>query len=167
MGTPHFGYKGMFTSMAAYKQHVSFGFWRGRELKDPNGIFSGIGKTEMAMLRIEKLSDLPSQRVLVSLLREAMKLNDAAEKEPRSAKKKAAKKSASSIAAPDDLVAALARKKRARATFDGFSYTNRKEYVEWITEAKREATRASRIAKAVEWMSEGKPRNWKYMKEWR
>ena len=65
---------------------------------------------------------------------------------------------------PDYFVLALKKNKRALATFEGFSPSNKRDYVEWITEAKREETRAQRLATAIEWMSQGKPRNWKYMK---
>jgi uncharacterized protein YdeI (YjbR/CyaY-like superfamily) len=65
---------------------------------------------------------------------------------------------------PDALAAALARNRRARATFDAFSPSQQREYCEWIAEAKREETRTQRVATAVEWLAEGKPRNWKYMK---
>jgi uncharacterized protein YdeI (YjbR/CyaY-like superfamily) len=66
---------------------------------------------------------------------------------------------------PADLKAALGRSKPAAATFAGFSYSNRKDYVEWITEARQDATRQKRLATTIEWLAEGKPRNWKYMKQ--
>ena len=82
---------------------------------------------------------------------------------PQSGKKKKAR---AAPTAPHDLMKALKEKKKALATFEGFSPSHKREYVEWITEAKREETRAKRVATAVEWMAEGKPRNWKYMKKW-
>ena len=170
---PHFGYKGMLVGMSAHKAHVNVTFWHGAELEDPDGLLEVVGKTKMGNLRAEKVSDLPNQRTFVKFVKEAMRLNEAAESAPskpqRKTGKKAGKKAttaARSVDAPDDLLIALRKKKRALATYDAFSYTNKKEYVEWVTEAKREATREKRVAQAVEWMSEGKPRNWKYMKEW-
>ncbi len=72
------------------------------------------------------------------------------------------RKAKSEVDVPDELAAALKKNAKARATFEGFSPSHRREYVEWITEAKREQTRARRIAQAVAWMAEGKARNWKY-----
>jgi uncharacterized protein YdeI (YjbR/CyaY-like superfamily) len=63
---------------------------------------------------------------------------------------------------PQDLKSALARNAKARAAFEGFSPSHRREYVEWIEDAKRDDTRRKRLATAIEWMGEGKPRNWKY-----
>ena len=68
------------------------------------------------------------------------------------------------LTAPPDLLQAINRNKKAKATFDGFAPGQRRDYVEWILDAKQEATRASRIETAVEWMAEGKIRNWKYLK---
>lgn len=63
---------------------------------------------------------------------------------------------------PPDLAAALARHDAARKTFDAFAPSQRREYIDWLTEAKREETRARRLAQAVDWLTEGKPRHWKY-----
>lgn len=166
--SPHFEHQGILAGMAAFKKHVSFAFWRGKELSDPDGLFEGVGRTNMCALKIEKVADLPPEGVLVRYLKEAIKLNEAAAKAPNGKEKPAGRKASAkrTVKAPPDLMAALRKKKRALATFEGFSYSNRKEYVEWVTEAKREATRAKRIEQAVAWMAEGKPRNWKYMKNW-
>jgi uncharacterized protein YdeI (YjbR/CyaY-like superfamily) len=88
-----------------------------------------------------------------------MKLNDEGVKSPVRSKPKEPR----AIVVPDDLAAALRANTRAQATFDAFSPSNKREYIEWITEAKAEATRSRRLATAIEWMAEGKPRNWKYM----
>jgi uncharacterized protein YdeI (YjbR/CyaY-like superfamily) len=154
---PHFMYKGMLCSMASFKEHCAFGFWKSSLLVKSAG-----GEAEKAMGqfgRITKLSDLPSQTVLAGYIKEAMKLNDDGVKVPKSSKPKASRE----VVVPDDLADALARNKAARATFEGFSPSNKREYVDWITEAKTEATRLRRIETALEWMAEGKPRNWKYM----
>ena len=110
--------------------------------------------------RITRLSDLPSKKVLTGYIKQAMKLNDEGVKTPSRMKPKAHKPP---LAVPKDLEDALAANKAARATFEKFSPSNKREYVEWITEAKTEATRTRRLQTAIEWMAEGKPRNWKYM----
>ena len=94
---------------------------------------------------------------------EAVRLNEMGVKVPR----KASTKETKELVIPDDFLAAVGRNEKAIVTFESFSHSNRKEYVEWVTEAKREATRNQRLATAVEWMEQGKPRNWKYMKDWR
>ena len=153
---PHFDYKGIMCGMAAFKSHCAFGFWK-RKL-----IFEG-GKTKIneAMGHfgpIKSLDDLPNEKTLIGLVRKAAELNERGIKlppRPRSTKKK-------SLTVPKDLRTALSKNKKAQKTFDEFSYSNKKDYVEWITEAKRDETRRRRLATAVTWMSQGKARNWKY-----
>lgn len=169
---PHYEYHGMIAGLSAHKSHIRFGFWRGKQMSDPEGLLEIMGKTEIGLIQMETVADVPPQRVLVRYVREAMRLNEAAKAAPKTGTRKRAaarKKSlaARTIAIPKDLTAALKKNRKARATFEGFSYTNRREYVEWLTEAKREATRQKRLEQAVEWMAEGKPRNWKYMPKWR
>ena len=107
--------------------------------------------------KMASLEDLPSKKILLAHIRKAMKLNEDGVKSPA---RKAAPKPA--MEAPADLVAALKQSKAAHATFDAFPPGCRREYIEWIVEAKREETRAKRIAQTVEWAAEGKRRNWKY-----
>jgi uncharacterized protein YdeI (YjbR/CyaY-like superfamily) len=151
-GMPHFDYKGMLCGMAAFKEHCSLGFWKHKLVAPAKE--GGMGHFG----RIVSLKDLPSDRVLVGYVREAARLNEAGVKVPR--KTREPKKA---LATPADLAAALKKNAKARATFQGFSPSHRREYVEWIREAKTEETRRKRLGIAVEWMSEGKPRNWKYM----
>jgi uncharacterized protein YdeI (YjbR/CyaY-like superfamily) len=154
---PHFMYKGMLCSMASFKEHCAFGFWKssllfekeGREAEDGAGQFG----------RITKVSELPPKKVLSGLINEAMKLNDAGVKTPARPKPETPRK----LVVPDDLARALDANKKARSVFDDFSPSHKREYVEWITDAKTEATRARRLETAIQWMAEGKPRNWKYM----
>jgi uncharacterized protein YdeI (YjbR/CyaY-like superfamily) len=104
---------------------------------------------------------LPSDRALTKHIKEAVKLHDSGVKpapRPRATGKK-------ELVVPDYLAAALKKNKKALATFGQFNYSNKKEYVEWIGEAKTEETRKTRLQTAVEWMSEGKARNWKYAKK--
>jgi uncharacterized protein YdeI (YjbR/CyaY-like superfamily) len=156
---PHFVRNGILGGMAAFKQHVRFGLWRGKEIRDPNGRFDEMGESGMAAMKITSLADLPAKKALVAYIKEAVALDD--KPKPSQTRKESAKRPAPSP--PRDLLAALARNSRALATYQALSPSHQREYVEWITEAKREATREKRIAQAVEWMAEGKPRNWRYM----
>ncbi len=105
-----------------------------------------------------EVEDLPSKRVLTAWIKRAMKLNDEGVKAP--IRKSATPRKA--LPVPASLRAALARNKRAAVTFEAFAPSHCYEYVEWITEAKREETRAARLKQAIEWLAEGKVRNWKY-----
>lgn len=160
-GAPAFEHHGLLANMAAFKEHVAFGFWKGKLLDDPHSILAQEGFGGSGNLRLESLDDLPDEEVFRDYLRRAMELNEQGVVLPTAGRGKERE----AIEVPDDLRAALDESPAARETFDGFSYTNRKEYVEWITEAKRDATRQKRLAQAIEWMAEGKPRNWKYMKK--
>ena len=151
---PHFLYKGMLCSMASFKQHAAFGFWKG-------SLVTGGPRSADAMGhfgRLTKTSDLPSKKILAGYIKKAALLNEQGVKEPR-AKRKAAPKA---LTIPADLAAAFKKSKKAQAGFDALSPSHKREYLEWITEAKGAETRARRLAQAIEWMAEGKSRNWKY-----
>jgi len=151
--SPHFVHHGNLCAMAAFKQHATFGFSKG-------ALFVGDGKRDEAMGqfgRITALSDLPSKKMLTAYVKQAVALNERGVKLPRA--KKAAQKP---LKVPDDLAAALKRNVKARTTFEAFPPSQRREYIEWITEAKREETRQRRLQQALEWMTEGKARYWKY-----
>lgn len=152
---PHFLYKGqMLAGMAAFKAHATFGFWRAKEVLGE----TGAERNAMGQFgRLTSVADLPPGDVLHALIRKAMALTDAG---ARPARPKAAPKP--ELETPAELETALSADAAARATFDGFPPSCRREYVEWVVEAKRPETRAKRIAQAVEWMAEGKRRNWKY-----
>lgn len=157
-GHPFFEYKGVLGNMAAFKQHVGWGFWKASLMADPRGILKPPGEhTAMGGARLASVDDLPPDDVLVTYVREAIRLNDENVKPVRP--KKAPRPEAEM---PDDLAAALAASPAARETFDGFPPSHRREYIDWITEAKQPATRARRVAQTVEWVAEGKSRNWKY-----
>ncbi len=158
-GFPHFEHKGIVGSMAAFKQHCSFGFWKGKLLKDPHNLFGGVGDTSMIALRVSSLADLPSDKIMLAYIREAVKLNDDGVKLP--AAKKTPKKE---LVIPTYFKAALKRNKDALAIFEAFSPSHQREYVVWVTEAKQEATREKRLAAAIAMMTEGKSRLWKYQK---
>lgn len=157
-GAPAFEHHGLLAGMAAFKRHVGFGFWKGKILEDPHGILSEEGFGGSGNLRLESLDDLPDEEVFLEYVRRAAELNEQGVTVPTAGRGKKREE----VVVPDDLRAALDENPAARDAFEGFGYSHRKEYVEWITEAKREATRQKRIAQAVEWMAEGKSRNWKY-----
>lgn len=160
-GVPSFEYKGMVGGMAAFKKHLTYGFWKSQLMKDPAGILADGKGGAMSGGKVTSVAGLPPDKVLIAYIKEAVKLNEDGVKLERP---KVARKDKNAMKAPADLLAALKKSKKAMAAFDAFSYSHRKEYVEWITEAKQEATRIRRIATAVEWLAEGKPMNWKYAK---
>ena len=160
--SPHFGYKGsMMCSMAAFKQHCSFGFWLYKDVVGTNAEGTD-GEQGMGQFgKLTSVKDLPSKKQLTAYIKKAMALNVAGVKQQRP---KAAPKPPPQLL--EDFAVLLAQKKHAaaRKTYDGFSSAAKREYVEWISEAKTDATRKKRLATALEWMAEGKQRNWKYMK---
>jgi uncharacterized protein YdeI (YjbR/CyaY-like superfamily) len=153
---PHFEYDGIMCGMAAFKAHCAFGFWKQKL------IFAGDeAKMEEAMGHfgcIKSLDDLPSEKTLIGYVRKAAELNEEGIKKPP--RKRAPKRP---VVVPKDLSAALSKNKKAQKTFENFSYSNKKDYVQWITEAKREETRRARLKTAIDWMSQGKVHNWKYL----
>lgn len=151
---PHFDHKGTVCSMASFKQHCAFGFWKQSLLEQD--VFPA-EKTAMGSFgRITSLKDLPSDKVMISLIQQAVELNEKGIKVQR---KQAEKKE---LIVPDDLKKALSKNKAAKTAFERFSPSHKREYVMWIEEAKTEPTRNKRLATTVEWLSEGKSRNWKY-----
>jgi len=148
-GHPAFVQDGILCGMAAFKQHCVVHFWKGALI---------YGKTNPFPDRIVSVSDLPAKKAFLGYVNRAIELNATGARLPR-----APAKPKKPIPMPGDFEAAIGRNARARATYEGFSPSHRREYLEWITEAKQKETRARRIAQAVEWMAEGKPRNWKYL----
>ena len=151
--SPFFEHKGIICFMAAFKKHCAFGFWKG------SLIFGAKHKGAMGHFgRITSISDLPNAKTLAGYIRKAAKLNKAGVKKsrPRSRAKQ-------KLIVPADLKAALQKNARARKTFENFSYSQRKEYVQWITDAKRDETRKRRLQTAIQWLAQGKPQNWKYL----
>lgn len=158
---PHFDYKGMLCSMAAFKEHCAFGFWKS-SLVVEGAQAPEAGERAMGQFgRITKLADLPSKKVLTAYIKKAMQLNDDGVKSPTRSKPKAAPKP---VVIPDDLAEALKANDAARASFEKFPPSHRREYIDWITEAKTQATRARRLDTTLQWLAEGKSRNWKYEK---
>lgn len=163
---PHFVYKGMLCNMAAFKAHCSFGFWKGSLIVDPETM-QNAQEAHGQFGRLTSVKDLPPKKVLASYVKQAMKLNEEGISPVRkTAAKSAGKTTAAKTAAkvPTDLKLALDKNRKALNTFDAFSPSARKEYIEWITGAKSEDTRNRRLEQAIEWMAEGKQRHWKYQK---
>lgn len=157
-GAPSFTYRGkILCSMAAFKQHAAFGFWQGAQIVGGDDS-AGEGMGQFG--RLTRVSELPGKRELAGHIRQAMKLIDGGVTRTPA---KATKGPKPALDVPPDLAAALARNAKAHATFEGFAPSYRRDYIEWITEAKREDTRKRRLEQTVEWLAEGKPRNWKYM----
>jgi uncharacterized protein YdeI (YjbR/CyaY-like superfamily) len=160
---PHFDYKGeMMCSMAAFKQHAVFGFWKAALMKDPVLVENARSEVAMGHLgRITSLKDLPADKKITAWIKEAMQLTDEGIKLPSKPKTTEKKE----LIVPGYFEKALHKNKKAKQTFDNFAWSHKKEYLEWITEAKTEETRNKRIASAIEMMAEGKRRNWKYAKK--
>jgi uncharacterized protein YdeI (YjbR/CyaY-like superfamily) len=161
---PFFEYKGViFGNMSAFKEHCSFGFW-GEEISAVLRDASVLQPGAMGSLgRLTRIEDLPTNKQMLDLLRRAVAFIDSGQyTSPIAARNKVAKAPAPAVAAPPEFTRALKANKKASAAFAAFSPSCKREYVEWIAEAKRAETREKRITTAIDWISEGKQRNWKY-----
>jgi uncharacterized protein YdeI (YjbR/CyaY-like superfamily) len=152
---PHFLYQGkLMCSMAAFKQHCSMHFWQGKDV---------VGETDKEGMgqfgKITSIKELPSKKELVAYVRKAVALRESGVKKARPVP---APKPPPKL--PADFAALLKKHTAARKHYEAFSPSAQREYVEWIAEAKTDATRQKRMATALEWLAEGKHRNWKYMK---
>ena len=146
---------GILASMAAFKQHASFGYWKHALVLGEDAPREGMGSYgKLAVVR-----DLPSRKQLLAHIRKAVALNEQGVKTSATRKPGATKPFA---AMPADLAAALGGNSVAKAGFDSFPPSAQREYVDWIVEARRDDTRRKRLAQAIEWMAEGKRRHWKY-----
>ncbi|MBP1641436.1 MAG: hypothetical protein H6Q03_105 [Acidobacteria bacterium] len=154
-GAPHFEHKGMLAGMAAFKAHATFGFWKGSLVLTSETEHDAMGQFG----RLRSRADLPPDDEILGWVRVAARLNESGIRLPTPRKH-----AREPIPMPAELATALARPKhaRARATFESLSPSHRREYLEWIAEAKTEATRAKRIATTLEWLAEGKTHSWKY-----
>lgn len=157
---PNFDYNGAsFASMAGFKNHCSFGFWKASIMEDTDGILQISEKAGMGNLgKITNIAELPPDSVLKKYLKAAIKLNEDGIKVPKAVKPKTSEP----IKTPDDFAEALCANDIANEVYSKFSNSHKKEYVEWIEEAKTLTTRNKRIAQAVEMITENKSRNWKY-----
>lgn len=152
--TPHFVHKGTLCMMAGFKRHAAFGFWKGSLVAGdaalnlaPNGEFG----------RLTRVSDLPPRKTLAAWVKKAAALNDAG-----IVKRKTPKRAPKPLVIPPALTAALKKNKNAQAAFAAFPPSHKREYAEWIAGAKTDETRNRRIAQAIDWIANGKSRNWKH-----
>ena len=142
----------MICFMAAFSQHCVFGFWKGALLfgKENKGAMGHFG-------RLMSIKDLPSDKEMIGYIKKAAELNE------RGVQKKRTPRGTQKVTVPADLKAALAKNAKARRTFENFSYSHKKEYVDWITDAKRDETRQRRLKTAMQWLAKGKVQNWRYL----
>lgn len=151
-GMPSFEYKGMLFGMSSFKNHCAFGFWKQKLIKGLDGSEDGMG----SLGKLKSLEDLPSDEILLMLMKEAILLNEKGIQLPKVTQK------SQEMEVPNSLLEALEKQPKAKDVFENFSPSHRKEYIMWIVEAKQEATKQKRIAQTIEWLNEGKKRNWKY-----
>jgi len=161
-GFPHFDYEGIMCTMAAFKAHCVFNFWKASLMKDPHKVMNKTSaKDSMGQFgRITSLTELPKSGILLSYVKEAARLNEKGLKilkTPKPLKKE--------IVIPSFFMASLKKNKKAFATFNSFSPSHKRDYVEWVLEARTDETRQRRLATTLEWLAQGKSRNWKYEKK--
>lgn len=155
-GSPFFEHKGILCGMSAFKAHCALVLWKSKHIlpdgKKSAGAMGAFG-------RLTSVKDLPSKKVLIGYFKKAKQLNEGGVGSPIAERTKRPKKE---LVVPPYFQAALRKDKKAKLTFDGFTYSKQKGYVEWVSEAKTEGTRKRRLATTMEWLAEGKSRNWKY-----
>jgi uncharacterized protein YdeI (YjbR/CyaY-like superfamily) len=156
-GAPAYTYNGLLCIMASFKHYCALNFWKGSLILTTDGKRADDSAGQFG--KIATVSDLPPDKTLAGYVKEAMKLNESGAKV---AKPKA--KAKPPLKTPPALLKALAKNAKARATYDAFSPSHKREYIEWIAEATSEETRQRRLDTAIEWMTEGKHRMWKYQK---
>lgn len=157
--SPFFDYEGPVCQMAAFKQHCAFGFWKAGLMNDPHQILNQEAETAGSIGRITSLADLPPDEILIQYIQQAISLNLQGIKVPARVKNTAEK---AEQVIPPYLTEVLAQNPLVKEQFEKFSASHQKEYITWFEAAKTEATRAKRLETGIEWISEGKSRNWKY-----
>ena len=159
-GMPHFVWHGNLCAMSAFKAHCAFGFWKGRQLVGDSASDDAMGQFG----RITSVAGLPPRRTMEKYVKDAVKAraNAAAATTAAAPRKKPAPRAPLTV--PPELAAELAKPKhrKAKAFFDQLPPSHRREYIEWITDAKRDETRHKRLTTTLEWLAEGKSRTWKY-----
>jgi uncharacterized protein YdeI (YjbR/CyaY-like superfamily) len=165
-GFPNFEYKGqILCSLSAFKKHCSFGFWLGNEMEDPDSILQQIGKTAMGHLgQLKSSNDLPSDEIITKYITQAMKLSEVGKKKNKLSAE--IKRNSISVTpeVPEYFQQILEQEPEAKLNFEKFSNSCKREYIDWIVEAKTEKTRVKRMNEAIELLKEAKQRNWKYQK---
>lgn len=157
---PCFEQDGLVCAFAAFKKHVNFAFFKGKLIDDSAALFEPSDNNELTSLKLTCLADIPNEVVLINYIQQAVALNKQKDKKPKTSVKKVK----TELIVPDDLAKALKNEPLANDVFTAFSYSKQKDYIEWLTSAKREATREKRLVTALEWIGEGKSRHWKYEK---
>jgi len=163
-GAPAFMHKGIVCIIAGFKEYVGVNFWKGALIVPSNARRAGDDKDMKQLEKIRSIDDLPARRKIIGYVKAAVKLNEGGVPTPNRGKDAPIRKRGP-LRTPPSLAKALARNAKAKMTYDGFSPSHKREYVEWIGEAKTDETRERRIEQALGWLAEGKPRNWKYMKK--
>lgn len=159
-GHPHFEYKGLLCNMAAFNKHCAFGFWKATLMKDADLLQENNADAMGHSGKIKSLSDLPKDRIIIDLVKEAVLLNEKGITLP--VRKPSDKKY--EIAVPLLLKKELIKNKIASDSFNNLSSYHKKEYIDWIDEVKTEKTKLMRIATTIKWLTEGKTKNWKYLR---
>ena len=159
-GMPAFELNGIVTTMASFKNHMGIAFHKSSLMQDTHKLFSSADDAIGQLGKITSLEDLPDDKILVSYIQEAVKLDKEGKKIP---KKPAQPKT--EVQMPDYFATGLEKSPAAKQHFESFSPSAKREYIEWLLDAKSEATRNSRLERAMEWIAEGKPRLWKYQKK--
>jgi uncharacterized protein YdeI (YjbR/CyaY-like superfamily) len=155
---PFYDYKNNPICMtAAFKEHCAIRFWKTSLIKELKEM-DGDGMSTFG--RITSLKDLPPDKKLVEYIKAAMLLNEQGIKISKAKPVKTKE-----LATPDYFKKALSKNKKALQVFEAFSPSKKKDYITWLIEAKTEETRAKRLETAIEWIAEGKSRNWKYEKK--
>ena len=158
-GTPTFDHMGIMAGIAAFQQYCTLGFWKAPLLTlDGKPVSKEMESGAGQFGKLTSIADLPAKGRLLKLVKDAAKLNEAGINLER--KQRAAHKP---VQVPADLSKALQKSAKARAVFEAFPPSHKREYVQWIVEAKTDETRQRRLDQALEWIAEGKQRNWKYM----
>lgn len=159
-GSPFFDYHGLLCGLAAFKAHCSVFFWRDIDVSQwlPKTNTAGAGMGQFG--KLTSLADLPKDSIVLACVRAAVEQRDSPASKP-----KRARQPAKELPVPPDLKKALSTNAKAAATFKNFSPSHRRDYIDWITDAKRPETRERRLQTTLEWLAEGKQRNWKFMEE--
>jgi uncharacterized protein YdeI (YjbR/CyaY-like superfamily) len=163
-GAPAFMHKGIVFIMAGFKEYVGVNFWKGALIVPSKARRAADDRGMQQLEKMYSMDDLPPKKKIIGYIKAAVRLNEGGVPTPNRGKDAPAKKKGP-VRTPPSLAKALARNTKARKTYEGFSPSHKREYVEWISEAKTDETRDRRIEQALGWLAEGKPRNWKYMKK--
>ena len=163
-GAPAFMHKGIVCIIAGFKEYVGVNFWKGALIVPSKSRRAGDDKDMKQLEKMHSIDELPARRKIVGYVKAAVKLNEGGVPTPNRGREAPMKKHGP-LRTPPSLAKALARNAKAKATYAGFSPSHKREYVEWISDAKTDETRERRIEQALGWLAEGKPRNWKYMKK--